>query len=312
MFEHHHVMGGAALGGLYRPASTERVTVALETAWKGGVRAFDTAPHYGVGLSEERLGGFLVDKPRNEFVLSTKVGRLLVEDPTAVDGTDGFFGTPKRSRIRDYSAKGVRQSHAESLQRLDLDRIDVLLIHDPEDHMPAAVDEAAPELARMREEKTIRGFGVGTNYVDVAMQFVQRTSIDCVMIAGRYSLLDRRAERELLTACAEKGISVLVAGVFNSGLLADPWRRTTFDYTHAPAKLVESARHMADACQRHDVTLRAAALQFPLRHPAVSAVVSGAGSAETVTDVLTQQSLPIPDELWAELDTLTPDQADLT
>jgi D-threo-aldose 1-dehydrogenase len=306
-----HVMGCAALAGLYRAATDAQAEAALAAAWDGGVRAFDTAPHYGVGLSEQRLGAFITTKPRDQYVISTKVGRLLVEDPEAVDGTALFYGTPKRSRIQDYSAAGVRRSHADSLSRLGLDRIDLLLVHDPEDHMSAALGEAVPELARMRDAGTIGGFGVGTNFVDVALEFVQRAPIDHVMIAGRYSLLDRRAERTLLDECAGRDIAVLVAGVFNSGLLADPVRRSTFNYGPAPTALRRAALAMEAACERHGVTLRAAALQFPLRHPAVTAVVSGPGTAATVTDVLAQQAVSIPDELWAELDALVPDQADL-
>lgn len=306
-----HVMGCAALAGLYRAATDAQAEAALAAAWDGGVRAFDTAPHYGVGLSEQRLGTFITTKPREQYVISTKVGRLLVEDPEAVDGTDLFYGTPKRSRIQDYSADGVHRSHTDSPLRLGVDRIDLLLVHDPEEHMSAALGEAAPELARMRDAGTISGFGVGTNFVDVALEFVHRAPIDHVMIAGRYSLLDRRAERTLLDACAGRGVAVLVAGVFNSGLLADPVRRTTFNYGPAPTPVLRAALAMQEACERHGVTLRAAALQFPLRHPAVTAVVSGPGTACTVTDVLAQQAVSIPDELWAELDALVPDQAAL-
>ena len=306
-----HVMGCAALAGLYREVPADAATAALTAAWDGGVRAFDTAPHYGAGLSEERLGGFIRARPREQYAISTKVGRLLLDDPDAVDGTDGFFGTPRRTRIRDYSAAGMRRSHAESLTRLGIDRVDQLLIHDPEDHMPMALAEAAPELAVMREEGTIRRFGVGTNFVDVGLEFVQHSTIDCLMIAGRYSLLDRRAESTLLPACADRGIEVMVAGVFNSGLLADPLRRITFNYETAPDALIGSARAMQAACERHGVSLRAAALQFPLRHRAVTAIVSGAGSADTVVDVLAQRQVPIPDDLWDELDALVPDQSAL-
>jgi D-threo-aldose 1-dehydrogenase len=303
------VMGCAAIAGLYHSVPDAEAADALGASWDGGVRAFDTAPHYGVGLSEERLGAFLSSKTREQYALSTKVGRILVDDPTASDGAALFYGTPKRSRIADYSAAGIRRSHADSLARLGLDRVDLLLVHDPEDHMNAALGEAAPELDRMRADGQIRGYGVGTNFADIALEFVTHTSLDHVMIAGRYSLLDRRAERDLLPMCADRGVAVLVAGVFNSGILADPLRRTTFNYQTAPAALVDAARDMQRACERYGVTLRAAALQFPLRHPAVTAVVSGAGTAATVEDVLVQQTVPIPDELWQELDAAVPDPA---
>jgi D-threo-aldose 1-dehydrogenase len=302
------VFGCAALGGLYRPVTRDEAHAALQTAWDLGVRSFDTAPHYGVGQSEEYLGEFLQDKPRDSFTVSTKVGRLLVDDPTVVDGTDGFFGTPARSRVRDYSADGVRRSVEESLGRLGLDRVDVVFVHDPEDHMTQALDEAAPALATMRDAGEISGFGVGTNYTEVAERFVRETATDTVMIAGRYSVLDRRAERTLLAVCADRSVTVLAAGVLNSGLLADPRPGAPFNYAPAPDWLVEAAQRMAAACEARGVTLRAAALQFPTRHPAVHAVVTGAGRVSSVRDTHDQLRLPIPDDLWAELDDLVPDQ----
>lgn len=296
------VLGGASFGGLFKPVTDEHVAAALEFAWDNGVRAFDTAPHYGVGLSEERVGAFLATKPRDEFVLSTKVGRLLVDDPDAVDGTDAFFGTPKRRRVLDYSASGVRRSVEESLQRLGLDRVDLLLIHDAEDHLAQAMGEAYPELDRMRAEGVVGGIGIGMNDASAAQTFVEGTDIDHVMIAGRYSLLDRRAESGLLPACAERGVAVLVAGVFNSGLLADPRTQATFNYEAAPTDLVERALAMQRACESHGVSLRAAALQFATRHPAVTAVVSGAGSIGSLGDTFAQLAVQVPEELWAELD----------
>ena len=302
------VFGTGALGGLYRSITQEEAHAALQTAWDLGVRRFDTAPHYGVGLAEEHLGGFLRTKPRDEFTLSTKVGRLLVDDPSVVDGADGFFGAPARSRIPDYSADGVRRSVEESLARLGLDRVDVVLVHDPEHHMDQALAEAVPALARLRDERVISGFGVGTNYTAVAERFVRETASDTVLVAGRYSLLDRRAERSLLGACAERGIRVLAGGVLNSGLLADPRPGAPYDYAPAPDWLVQVAQPMAAACEAHGVPLRAAALQFPARHPAVDAVVTGAGRAEEVLDTHAQLRTPVPDALWAELDELLPDQ----
>lgn len=297
------VLGGASYGGLYRPITEADAQAALAAAWDGGIRAFDTAPHYGAGLSEERLGRFLVGKPREQYVISTKAGRLLYDDPDAVDGTDCFFGSPKRSRRRDYSASGMRRSLEESLGRLGLDRVNLLLIHDPDDHMDQAVAEAAPELARMREEGLVDGIGVGVNHADLALRLLRETAIDHVMIAGRYTLLDRRGQ-QLLDECAARGVAVLVAGVFNSGLLADPRPRATFDYAEAPAILVERAVAMQRVCVEAGVSLRAAALQFPLRHPAVAAVVSGAGTVTSVTDTLAQAAASIPSELWDRLEPL--------
>lgn len=298
------VLGGASFGGLYKPVTDAQVEAALQVAWDGGIRAFDTAPHYGVGLSEERIGRFLAGRPRSEFVLSTKVGRLLVDDPDAQDGAHSFFGTPRRSRVPDYSHDGVLRSVEASLTRLDLDRVDLLLIHDPDDHLDEAIDGAYPALAGLRAQGVVGGIGVGVNSTEVAMAFVTDTDIDHVMIAGRYSLLDRAADIELLPACRERGIAVMVAGVFNSGLLADPLHRRTFDYQPAPPGMLARALDMQRICNAYGVDLRAAALQFPFRHPAVTAVVSGAGSVASVTDTLAQLEVAVPEQLWAELDDL--------
>jgi D-threo-aldose 1-dehydrogenase len=300
------VLGGASYGGLYRAISDEDAQASLNAAWDGGIRAFDTAPHYGAGLSEERLGEFLRGKPRDEFVISTKVGRLLVDDPTVPDGESGFFGAAKRRRVEDYSAAGVRRSLEESLTRLGLDRVNLLLIHDPENHMQQAMTEAVAELVRMRAEGLVDGIGVGVNFADDALRFAEQTPIDHLMIAGRYSLLDRRAETDLLPACQQRGISVLAAGVMNSGLLADPDKQATFNYSPAPDHLVAAAKAMQQACSRYGVPLRAAALQFPTRSAAVSALVTGAGTVRSITDTFQQLTVPIPDELWTELDQLVP------
>lgn len=304
------VAGCAAFGGLYTPCSPENAEQTLATAWEQGLRAFDTAPHYGRGLSEERVGAFLRQRPRDQFLLSTKVGRLLIDDPSASAEDGMFFDTPLRRRVFDFSADGVRRSLEESLQRMGLDRIDLALIHDPEDHLEQAVDEAAPALARLRDEGVIGGFGVGTNFADTVRTFAERTDVDHVMIAGRHTLLDRRAE-ETLTFCGERGVHVLVAAVLNSGILADPEPDARFDYVQAPAVLITAAQQMAAACRRHDVDLRAAAFQFPLRHPAVDAVVIGSGTPEMMIDTVAQSAVPISAALWDELDRLVPDPATL-
>ncbi|GAA4428042.1 aldo/keto reductase [Georgenia halophila] len=304
-------LGTSGIAGLYQAVGEEDAQAALQAAWDLGIRRFDTAPHYGVGQAEERLGRFLRDKPRESYTLSTKVGRLLVDDPSAVDGTDSFFGVPARSRVRDYSAEGVRRSLQESLDRMGLDRVDIALVHDPDDHMAAAIGEAAPALARLRDEGVVTGFGIGTNDAGVAERFIRETDADTAMVAGRYSLLDRRAETSLLALCDERSVSVMVAGVLNSGLLADPRPGAPFNYEPAPEWIVEAAQRMAQACEAYGVWLRAAALQFPLRHRAVDAVVVGPGHADLVHDTVAQLRARVPDELWDELAALVPDQARL-
>jgi D-threo-aldose 1-dehydrogenase len=297
------VQGGAAFGNLYRPVDPEVVSAALQQAWSVGIRSYDTAPHYGVGLAEERLGRFLAAQPREQFTVSTKVGRLLVDDDDAPTESDGFAGTPARRRVRDYSGDGVRRSLEESLVRMGLDRVDLVLIHDPEDYLDEAVRQAAPALSALRAEGVVGGYGVGTNFSEVALRLVQETDLDTVMIAGRHTLLDTDAEAALLPACLERGIRVLSAGVFNSGLLADPEAADAhYNYASAPDETVVRARELQRICRRHGVDLRAAALQFPLRHPAVTAVVLGAGTAAEVRDCHEQLEVAIPDDLWAELD----------
>jgi D-threo-aldose 1-dehydrogenase len=234
--------------------------------------------------------------------VSTKVGRLLYDDPQATDGVDDFYGTPKRSRRQDYSASGVRQSLEDSLIRLGLDRIDVLLIHDPDDHQEMALTGAVPELERMRAEGMVSGIGIGVNDVDLALRFVRDTAIDHVLIAGRYTLLDRRAEAELLPECARRGIRVLIAGVLNSGILADPHRQAFFDYRPADRDIVERAVAMDRICAKYGVPLRAAALQFPGRNASVGATVVGAGTDKEVTDTVAMLNITVPEELWTELD----------
>ncbi|MFI6169320.1 aldo/keto reductase [Nocardia sp. NPDC051052] len=294
------VLGGAGYAGLFRAIDEAAAQAGIAAAWDAGIRAFDTAPHYGAGLSEERLGRFL--KSRSEYTISTKVGRLLYDDPLAPDGADDFYGAPKRARRRDYSAAGVRRSLEESLERLGLDRVDQLLIHDPDDYQDQTLAEAVPELTRMRDAGTVSGIGVGVNDVDVALRFVRETTIDHVMIAGRYTLLDRRAEAELLPECAHRGVRVLVAGVLNSGILADPLRRTTFDYRPAQRATIERAQSMERICAKYDVPLRAAALQFPRRNPAVAATVIGAGTEDEVEDTIAMLNIAVPEGLWHELD----------
>jgi D-threo-aldose 1-dehydrogenase len=296
-------LGGAGYAGLYEAVDDARAQATLAAAWQAGIRGFDTAPHYGAGLSEERLGRFLADRGPEEYVLSTKVGRLLVDDPDAVDGAEGFFGVPARTRVRDYSAAGVRKSLEESCARMGVDRVDIALIHDPDEYVEQALAEAVPELTRLRAEGVIDGFGVGVNDADVAQRFVRASDPDYVLIAGRYSLLDRRAQ-PLLDECDLLGVAVLAAGVFNSGLLADPCSRDTFDYRRASPDVVERARMMQTACNEAGVPLRAAALRFPLRHRAVRAVVSGAASADQVHDTMALFDVTIPQALWDRLDEL--------
>lgn len=303
------IVGGAAIGGLYRPADPDEVDAALTTAWRHGLRAFDTAPHYGLGRSERLLGAFLQHRPREEFTVETKVGRILVPDPGVHDDlAAAFHGDTGLRRVVDFSADGVRRSLADSLERLGLDRVDQVLVHDPEDHMDTALTAAAGALDALRDQGVIGAWGVGTNYVDVAEAFVRRTDADRVLIAGRYSLLDRRAE-PLLALAAERHVDVAVAGVFNGGLLlGSAAGAPLFNYAPAPQQLRAAADAMEQACRHHGIALRAAALQLA-RHRGAAYTVLGCGTSAEFDDTLTQLAVPVPASLWAELDALVPDQS---
>jgi D-threo-aldose 1-dehydrogenase len=300
------VLGCAVIGGLYRPVDDETAQAMLEAAWEAGVRAFDTAPHYGAGQSERRLGAFLQQFPRDSFTLSTKVGRLLVPTDEDVEGVEGFFGADHNRRVRDYSAAGVRRSLEESLGRLGLDRIDTALIHDPEDYMDQALTEACPALVELRDQGVIRSVGAGMNFSAELTRFVQETDVDTVMLAGRYTLLDRSAEVDLLPACIDNGVTIIAVGVYNSGILANPKEGANFNYGAAPDETVQQALHLKNLCESFGVPLRAVAVQFPLRHPAVATVAVGARTAEQARDNVALLNTDVPAELWAEVDGFVP------
>jgi D-threo-aldose 1-dehydrogenase len=297
------VFGGAPIGGLYAPVSDEAAAATLQAAWDAGIRAFDTAPHYGVGLSERRIGDFLAGRRRAEFVVSTKVGRRLVPaaGPGSVDGVDEFFGNRELSRVRDYSADGARRSLEDSLRRLRLDRTDIALIHDPDDHLAEALDGAYPALDRLRADGTVGAIGVGVNSAALAEWFVSRCDLDCVLVAGRYTLLDDSAARSLFPMCLARGVAVLAGGVFNSGILANPADNARYDYAPAAPGVLARARGIAEVCARYDIPVAAAALRYVLRHPAVTAAVVGARTPEEIRADAGYLGLPIPDALWAEL-----------
>lgn len=295
------VFGGAPIGGLFAPVDDDAAQATLEAAWAAGVRAFDTAPHYGVGLSERRIGRFLAGRPRGDYVLSTKVGRLLESADGDVDGAEGYFGTPRLARVRDYSRDGVLASLEASLGRLGVDRIDIALIHDPDDHGPEALDGAYPALAELRAERVIGAVGAGMNQVEMLEWFLPRADLDCVLVAGRYTLLDTRAAASLFPECQRRGVGVLAAGVFNSGVLVDPTPGATYDYLPAADDVMDRARRIGAACARHGVPIGAAALRFTLRHPAVTAAVVGARSPAEITTDAGYLARDVPDALFDEL-----------
>ncbi|MFD7453812.1 aldo/keto reductase [Kitasatospora sp. NPDC059827] len=295
--------GAAGIGNLFTPVTDAEAEAAVVAAWESGVRYFDTAPHYGLGLSERRLGQALRGRPRDEYVLSTKVGRLLrpAPEPGGDDLANGFAVPATHHRVWDFSAVGVRRSIEDSLERLGLDRIDVVYLHDPDDHAEQALSEAFPELARLRAEGMVGAIGVGMNQAEPLARFIRETDLDTVLLAGRYSLLDQRGLTELLPLAAERGVGVVVGGVFNSGLLADPRPGATFDYAAASEEVLARALALKAACEEHGVPLRAAALRFPFGHPAVASVLVGTRNADEVRDAATMLRHHVPDALWAEL-----------
>jgi D-threo-aldose 1-dehydrogenase len=292
------VFGGAPIGGLYAPVSDEAAARTLAAAWDAGIRAFDTAPHYGVGVSERRIGEFLAGRPRDEFTVCTKVGRRLVPAAGNVQGEEGFYGIPPLTRVRDYTRDGVRRSLEESLGRLGLDRVDILLIHDPDDVLEQAAGEAYPALAELRAQGTVRAIGAGMNSAAALAWLAERCDLDCVLVAGRYTLLDQSAAEVLFPVCLRRGVTVLTGGVFNSGILADPDDGARYDYAPASSALLARARRLRDACAEYGVPLAAAALQFTIRHPAVTATVVGARTPEEIAADVSYLSMQIPDELW--------------
>jgi D-threo-aldose 1-dehydrogenase len=291
-------LGLAPIAGLYTAVGDDMAHATIEAAWDAGVRFFDTAPLYGHGLSERRAGAVLSSKPRSSFTMSTKVGRRLRSSSSFVGD---IWGEHLDSTVYwDFSGTGAVRSLEESLDRLGLDRVDLLHIHDPDDHYAAAVAGALPALVSLRTEGRIGAVSVGMNQAPMLADFVRTGMVDCVLLAGRYTLIDQRGLDELLPLCADRGVSVIAAGVFNSGLLAGG---STFDYGPVPAEVRARADAVRAVCDRHGVPLRAAALQFPLRHPVIASVLVGLRSPAEVLDALEMLAYEVPDELWHDLET---------
>ena len=276
-------MGGAPLGGL--DSRTAQDT--LEYAFAQGIRYFDTAPLYGSGLSEIHNGGFLSTLPRNDFVLSSKVGRLIIP------GQDIPF---------NYTKEGILRSIDESLTRLNLDSLDIVLIHDPDNHYSSALNEAFPTLAKLREQGVIKAIGAGMNQWEMLRQFAKDADFDCFLVAGRYTLLDHSALHELMPLCLEKDISLILGGPYNSGILAsDLNTKSTYFYDPSPFEVIEKAKKIKQVCDRHHVPLKAAAIQFGLMHQSVASTIPGPRSPNEIEDNIVMASIKIEPDLWREL-----------
>ena len=267
-----------------------------------GIRYFDTAPMYGRGQSERRFGRALAEVPRDSFVLSTKVGRVLNPIPADQGGSLAGPGPQDVDWAFDFSRDGVLRSVDESLERLSFDRMDILLIHDPDNHYDEALAGACKALEELRSQGTVKAIGAGMNQWQMEARFAREASMDCFLLAGRYTLLEHGALDEFLPLCIEKNISVIVGGPYNSGILAsDLSDGVLYNYRAATPELLGQARRCNAVCQRHGVPLKAAALQFVLAHPAVAAAIPGASTAAEADDNFRMVEFPIPPVLWNEL-----------
>jgi D-threo-aldose 1-dehydrogenase len=305
--------GAAPLGNLYTPVAEDEALEAVHAAYDGGIRYFDTAPLYGHGMSEHRCGQALHRYPRDSFILSTKVGRLLQPGGGAGEA-DGYADALPFRPVYDYSYDGAMRSFEDSLQRLGTDRIDVLLVHDidvrthglagQKRRLEEAVDGAFRALRRLRDEGVVAAIGLGVNEVEVCVAVVDRVDIDGILLAGRYSLLEQGALDVLLPLCVSRRIGVIVGGPFNSGILATgATAKARYDYRLAPTDVAERVARIEAVCKRHWIPLAAAALQFPYAHRAVASVIPGARTRVEVEQNLALLEVAIPVDLWRELKT---------
>lgn len=307
-FQHKIGFGGAGLGNLLRPMEPETAWQLCDEAWENGIRYFDTAPHYGLGLSEIRLGDFLRTRKRTEYRISTKVGRVLepVDNPRGLLDLGADFHVRADYRRRpDYTPEGVNRSITDSLERMGLDHVDIAFVHDPEKAnigMHAALEQGISALDRLKDQGTIGSVGVGSMSAEALEAALEIGGIDTLMVAGRYTLLEQPA-LEVLDRAARTGVEVVFASVFNSGLLARPTPSPNdrYEYATVPHEVFERAVELARICSRYDVELPAAALQFPLRHPAGSALIAGIDAPGQCIENIARLNAPIPEELWAEL-----------
>jgi len=293
-------LGTAPLAGLYRAVDEAEALPAIERSWELGIRFFDTAPLYGHGLAEQRVGRVLREKTRQQFTLATKVGRLLRADAPPERG-QSFQGVPPVNPVFDFSYDGVMRSVEESRERLGIEQIDILHIHDPDDHYEQAITGAYRALDKLRADGAIRAVGAGMNQAEMLTRFAREGDFDCFLLAGRYTLLDQVALKELLPTCLDRGVAIIAGGVFNSGILSDPKPGAHYNYRPAPPDLLRRAQRIQVVCESHGVPLRAAALQFPLGHPAVQTVVVGCRNAQQVEDTIRMFETPIPQTMWDEL-----------
>jgi D-threo-aldose 1-dehydrogenase len=293
--------GAGTIGGMYSEVPHEQALSTIRRALSLGVKFFDVAPFYGHGMSEMRLGEGLRNVPRDSIMLATKVGRLLVPAPKGYHNSFFWNAAPFIPKF-DYSYDGVMRSYEESLKRLGVDRIDILHIHDPDDHFEQALGSAFPALAKLRSCGAVGAIGVGMNQAEMLTRFAKEADFDCFLVAGRYTLIDQTALHELLPLCVKKNITVFIGGTYNSGILATgAVQGAKFNYQDASREIIEKVRRVELVCARHAVPLKAAAMQFPLAHPAVASVISGCRAPSEVEENARMLSFPIPQDFWNDL-----------
>jgi D-threo-aldose 1-dehydrogenase len=283
---------GLGCSGLARSDSDEQALTTFKTAIEQGINYIDTAPLYGRGKSEKRLGIALSKYGRKNLVISTKIGRILkpvTNDPES-----------EVEALYDYSGKAIRESLKSSLDRLDVDSVDILYIHDPDNHYEQAISEAYPALAELRDDGIIKAIGAGMNQWEMELRFAQDGDFNCFLLAGRYTLLEQGALSEFLPYCKKNNISVIIGGPYNSGVLANP-SKGRYNYGKSPSEIISRTLQIKDVCDKYDVPLKAAALQFVLAHPAVASVIPGTKSPEHQKDNYRMIAYPIPSALWGEL-----------
>jgi D-threo-aldose 1-dehydrogenase len=303
--------GGTGIGNMYKPVSRDDAEAVLQASWVAGIRFFDTAPRYGHGLSERRLGDFLRDKPRSSYVLSTKVGRLLTPLRGRQMSDYGFADPLPFEQEYDYSYDGIMRSFEASLHRLGLDQIDILFMHDigrdthggANDYwQPIAFDGGLKAMSELREQGLVKAIGLGVNEVQVCLDALEHADLDCFLLAGRYSLLDHDSAMPLLEACRRRGASLVVGGVFNSGILATgPKPGAMFNYAPASEEILARAQRLERICKDNGVALSTAALQFPLRSEVVASVLLGVSSPRNLERNLGGLAADIPGQLWVDL-----------
>lgn len=306
--------GAAPLGNLYAPVSDQQANATLDAAWNAGIRYFDTAPLYGLGLSESRLNPFLRGKKRDSYVISSKVGRYLeVCPPDQRTGIGKFFNTPSRREVFDYTYDGVMRSIEFSLERLGLDRIDVLFVHDcdvfthgseqaRDAHVKTVIESGYKALRKLRDEKVIKAFGAGVNEWQVCETLAKAGDFDLFLLAGRYTLLEQEALNSFLPMCEDRGIGIVLGGPYNSGILATGAKPGAYyNYDPAPKPILEKVAAIEKICKAHKIKLPEAALRFPLMHPSVVSVIPGATSTQQVALNIKTMKARIPKALWKDL-----------